>query len=170
MDVHSGEIPPKDHVHQPDLGQHDCFALLKETTSDLRANNRDLRLVLGFLEHDVARLRKDLEATMTRNTALEERAQVLGKEVKRLQERNELLEKLTEPDDKLNNVVGALVAPYWALGNLSNPEVGHLSRLERRYVTTDRGTFQSGMATPLPASRARIPTVFRRRGSSQLRP
>lgn len=66
--------------------------LLETTVSDLRMNNRDLRLILGYLERDTASLRRDLESEVAKNTGLEERVQVLRDRVLALQRRNDELE------------------------------------------------------------------------------
>lgn len=69
---------------------------LEETVGDLRANNRDLRLILGFLERDSNNLRRDLEFEKARNTSLEEKIHSSIKQLHGVQERNEVLEELME--------------------------------------------------------------------------
>ena len=77
-------------------------ALLQDAVSDLRANNRDLRLVLGFMERDATRLRASFESEKATSTSLQEENQALTREVRRLEERNELLEELQNlPTDEI---------------------------------------------------------------------
>lgn len=52
-----------------------CYSLVKDAISDLRANNRDLRFIIGFLEREVTGLHKDLEFEKAKTTRLEVRRQ-----------------------------------------------------------------------------------------------
>ncbi|TEB27679.1 hypothetical protein FA13DRAFT_1794624 [Coprinellus micaceus] len=60
-------------LNDPVLAAKDYInTLLREAASDLRTNNRDLRLILGIMEKDVARLQTSLEHLEKRNEQLEE--------------------------------------------------------------------------------------------------
>ncbi|TEB23579.1 hypothetical protein FA13DRAFT_1797899 [Coprinellus micaceus] len=69
---------------------------LQETVGDLRANNRDLRLILGFLKRDSDRLQKDLDLEKARNADFEERIRSFTEQLRKVQERNEILEETVE--------------------------------------------------------------------------
>ncbi|TEB32980.1 hypothetical protein FA13DRAFT_1708413 [Coprinellus micaceus] len=74
----------------------DITALLRDSTSDLRANNRDLRLILAFMEKESARLQKDMESENAANRSLRSQVRALIHENEHLQERVEELEELLE--------------------------------------------------------------------------
>jgi hypothetical protein len=57
-------------LNDPVLAAKDYInTLLREAASDLRTNNRDLRLILGIMEKDVARLQTSLESEKATNAS-----------------------------------------------------------------------------------------------------
>lgn len=72
------------------------YAILAETAQDLRASNRDLRLVLGYLEQDAARLSLDLDLEKNKNGDLRAQIQASSQETRRLRDRIDILEELME--------------------------------------------------------------------------
>ncbi|KAJ3549155.1 hypothetical protein NMY22_g992 [Coprinellus aureogranulatus] len=82
--------------NRPSGDSHDCYALLKEATVDLRTNNGDLRLIIAFLERDASALRDALETERRKNATLREELETLNRQAKRLREKNEWLEEIRE--------------------------------------------------------------------------
>ncbi|TEB22660.1 hypothetical protein FA13DRAFT_1715876 [Coprinellus micaceus] len=69
---------------------------LKDVVRDLRTNGQDLRLILAYMERDIARLQKSLDAEVAKNAEFQAQIKASRKETQHLECRNEELEELLD--------------------------------------------------------------------------
>lgn len=103
---HSASNPLEGCAQHPE-GTEDGFRWLKETVEDLRANNRDLRRILGFMERDATQLQKHTELQVSKIDSLQEQIQTLRDKASALRKRNEQLEDLLRLRDNTNLAVSS---------------------------------------------------------------
>lgn len=136
------ELPAKEYVN----------VLLREAASDLRTNNRDLRLILGFIEKDAARLRASFESEKAARASLQDQIQALLREVKRLEARNELLEELLDLPGNETVSTSAIPSNPLSLEVLSRPSCAFFQNPTRGLNSTREGTSRPLAPTPLAES------------------